>query len=245
MMEASEETESSGKSNALVPVPAQDTGICSRCRRVQQNNKLSKTGCDVLLHITASHGHQHCLMYVLDNGNSKAQINSRDCNGVTALILAARSGHNNCIQILLDYGAHVNLRDIEGNSALIVAASQGRVFTVKYLIENGALVNAINKKCQTALIKATEGNYVTSVSALMERGANISLVDKEGRSALDVALLSNSADCASTLRVATFWNGIFRHCCGFGVDFDVTPVVSNGEYESGDDRKVEPTNQVQ
>lgn len=49
------------------------------------------------LHLSAEHGHEQNIKILLDSG---ASYTAKDINGLTALDLADRAGHENCLQIL-------------------------------------------------------------------------------------------------------------------------------------------------
>ena len=56
----------------------------------------------------------------------------------TALILAAREGHLDCIECLIGFGAEVNFVNKEQLSALKYAEKNGHQRCVDYLITRGA-----------------------------------------------------------------------------------------------------------
>ena len=66
-----------------------------------------------------------------------------DQNGVSPLMLAARSGSAGLVQELLSHGAAANVREnAAGQTALMWAVARGHVDAVRVLIEHGAEVNA-------------------------------------------------------------------------------------------------------
>ena len=72
--------------------------------------------------------------------------------GVPLLILAARSGDDAVVKMLLQYGAEVNWRNDDGNSVLHDAATSA---VTKALVDAGADVNAVNGMGETPLLCAT------------------------------------------------------------------------------------------
>ena len=80
---------------------------------------------------------------LLANG---AEVNAKDNNGASALILASRNGHRDVVQALLANGAEVNAKDNDGATALILASRNGHHDVVALFVK-GAEVNA---KRQTA-----------------------------------------------------------------------------------------------
>jgi len=74
---------------------------------------------------------------------SGANANERLANGETPLMLAARTGKVDAIQVLLAHGAEVNAREnLRGTSPLMWAAANGNAAAIQILIEHGAAVGA-------------------------------------------------------------------------------------------------------
>ena len=64
---------------------------------------------------------------------SGTDINARDANGRTPLIIAAKGGETDLVQMLLILGADPQARDDAGTSALRAAVAAGDVDAVKFL----------------------------------------------------------------------------------------------------------------
>ena len=106
---------------------------------------------------------------------------------LTPLVYAARAGHIEAAQALLDAGANVNQTTLYGWSPLL-AATQNRNYRMGvFLIENGADVNLANKGGWTPLYLATDnrnlegGDYpvreadmddIEFIRLLLDKGAN-------------------------------------------------------------------------
>ena len=85
---------------------------------------------------------------IRSNGN----LNAQDAEGNTVLLLAARGGHLEIAQTLIDAGADVNLPNEHGNTALLLAASRrDPLRLINLLIDAGADVNHPNEGGNTAL----------------------------------------------------------------------------------------------
>ncbi|KAF2790699.1 ankyrin, partial [Melanomma pulvis-pyrius CBS 109.77] len=67
------------------------------------------------LHYAASHGSTKCAQ---DLFKYRPAIDSADCTGRTPLIIAAKNGHNDLVELLLKCGADHTLRDSSGRTAL-------------------------------------------------------------------------------------------------------------------------------
>ena len=70
--------------------------------------------------------------------------------GKTALHLAAKSGHLEIIQLLLERGADINTRDRKGKTALHLAAKSGHLDITKLLLERGADASIATNRGLTA-----------------------------------------------------------------------------------------------
>ena len=70
--------------------------------------------------------------------NKKANVNYKDANGQTPLILASISGNIEILELLLRHeNININEKDINNLTALIHASAEGNIETVKYLVEKG------------------------------------------------------------------------------------------------------------
>ncbi len=119
---------------------------------------------------------------------SGAEINARDENGSTALMVAAGNSDNPAvITTLITHGAEVNARGKDGGTALMWAAwysDNPEVITA--LITHGAEVNARDKDGGTALMQAAEHNKNSEViTRLLAAGADPQLEDADGKTTLD------------------------------------------------------------
>lgn len=69
-------------------------------------------------------------------------VNARDDDGITALMVAAMCSHPELISYLISKGARIDARtDSKGYTALHLATRVGNLNTVKLLVEGGADVN--------------------------------------------------------------------------------------------------------
>ncbi len=92
----------------------------------------------------------------------------------TPLFLAARSGHTEVVEILLESGADPKQAASGGISPLMMSASSGDADAVRILIGAGADVNAAETgRGQTPLIFAAAYNRPDAIRMLLEHGAEI------------------------------------------------------------------------
>jgi ankyrin repeat protein len=79
----------------------------------------------------------------------RADVNAKDNNGVTPLLVAAHWGHRDVAELLLAHGADVNAKDTDGNTPLHVAAYYSDIHSgckavMELLLANKADVHARN-----------------------------------------------------------------------------------------------------
>lgn len=88
-----------------------------------------------------------------------ANINARNEEGWTPLMLAALYNRKNMIELLLKHRANINAQDNNGKTALMLAFILGNTGIIKLLLQNGASVIIENKNGKTALDLARETFY--------------------------------------------------------------------------------------
>lgn len=120
---------------------------------------------------------------LLDKG---ADVNVRDEDGNTALIIAISFGNSDVAEMLLKKGADVNAKNKSGETALMAATSTYfyNPSLVIMILDGGADINARAEDGVTALMLAVRNNHVDAVKSLLTKGADISLEDDNGDTAL-------------------------------------------------------------
>lgn len=102
------------------------------------------------------------------------------------LMIAAKLGHLDVVELLLDRGANLEATDDLGRRALQGAAFHGRTEVAGLLLDRGAAINACDWSWQTALSEAAAHGHEATVALLLSRGAMRQLTDA---AALDDAAL--------------------------------------------------------
>jgi ankyrin repeat protein len=127
---------------------------------------------------------------LLDNG---ADVNARDAEGNTPLILASFYASPQCVELLIDKGADVNMANKAGATALIRAATSYE--KTRLLVAAGAKVRMRTALGNTPLILAARraGNSRT-VQLLLERGANATESNEAGISPVLSAAASGDVE---------------------------------------------------
>lgn len=132
-------------------------------------------------------------------------VNETDNLGGTALMAAAKFGHEGKVQVLLEAGADVNLAmskkvsSTRGRTALLYAVSEGQKNVSKLLVEAGANVNAETTWGESPLYEATRRGEVEMVKYLLAQGAKPTWVPtftaiRSRRGDILMALLDAGAD---------------------------------------------------
>jgi uncharacterized protein len=87
-----------------------------------------------------------------------------------AIIAAASTGQNHCIEYLLDRGANIDAKDKLGGTALMAAVYGGKVETVDLPLSRGADINAVSTD-GSALRLALEKDNQEVIALLKQHGA--------------------------------------------------------------------------
>ena len=85
---------------------------------------------------------------------SGADVNVKNRDGETALMIATFKKHLDIVKYLVEKGADMNVQDINKETALMFAISKNHIDIVKYLVEKGADVNVKNNMGKTACDQA-------------------------------------------------------------------------------------------
>jgi len=99
-------------------------------------------------------------------------------NGITFLMLAARRGNLEHVNLLLRYGADVNQHDESsndnrGDTALLVALHSGQEKVVRRLLEAGARLEVVNMWDWTPMHMAAQSNCLPCLDLLLSKGLSI------------------------------------------------------------------------
>jgi len=136
----------------------------------------------------------------LDKG---ANINAKNPDGLTALMVAAFNGHLDVVKQLVEKGADLNERANSGWTALMCAAVEGRTDVARFLLEKGADVNKRDNKGMTALMMSTRTGSIEVVKVLLDKGADVNLKDYWGNTAYTLASQRGHAQIATLLKDTT------------------------------------------
>ena len=118
-----------------------------------------------------------------------ADVNEKAPDGLTPLLLAARSGYLEIVKVLLEAGASVHIVDWAMKSTpLHKSAYMGHADIIPLLISKGIDINAQGPyNGYTALHDATWHAHIEAVKTLIDAGARLDLKGHDGKTPLDLA----------------------------------------------------------
>ena len=115
--------------------------------------------------------------------------------GECPIHLAARSGHKDTIEMLLDHGAEINKKNANNQTPLFLSAANEtenmiknetmnseNLEVVQMLIERGADLDAWDIDGFTPIMIAAEKGHKYVVQYLVEKGAKLDIKDKDDHS---------------------------------------------------------------
>ncbi|CAM9889891.1 unnamed protein product [Sphacelaria rigidula] len=132
------------------------------------------------LHYAATYGHQEVVSLLVHHGS---RVDEVDCDGNSALMLAAKHGKLMSARALLTNGADVSLRGHGETSwsALDLACIGGHVHVARELRRHGADVDSTSPhEGRTALHFASRHGHEQAASFLIQEGAYVNCLDREG-----------------------------------------------------------------
>ena len=141
---------------------------------------------DVALRTAAQIGHLRLVTLLVDKLH--ASIHGRNGRyGFTALHFAAKFGHVDVLEFLLDRGADCDVRDQDGMAPLHCAASKGHTHIVERLLQRGAAVTATDNIAWTASHYAANNGHHSVLHILLQADAEVDARTMAGSTALHLA----------------------------------------------------------
>jgi len=154
------------------------------------------TNINDLLGRAVREGHSDVVAALIDKG---ANIEGKNKDGNTALLVATQEGKTDVVKLLLERGANLEAKDKDGKTALIESAQEGKTDVVKLLLEKGVNLEAKDKDGCTALIESATEGKTDAMKLLLEKGANIEAQDNGGDTALLVAAYNGKIEIVKLL----------------------------------------------
>lgn len=116
----------------------------------------------------------------VDRSHDDFHVHGEGKRSNTALHRAAREGHLEEVEHLLQTGLDVHAANAKGETALHLAAREGHVRIVELLLRAGADVNALNLAIYTVLMEAAYQGHTGVMKLLLEAGADVNAWSEGG-----------------------------------------------------------------
>jgi len=144
------------------------------------------------------------------------EIDMRDGNDDTPLMVAASLGNLKIVKLLVDHGADLNaVSKASDYTPLLDALQKGHEEVAKYLIAKGANVITMGKDRNTPLMYAVDQNMPELALLLIEKGCDIKTKSKDGIGALFGATVIENTKLIDVLLEKGLYmstNGVIQHC---------------------------------
>jgi ankyrin repeat protein len=153
------------------------------------------------LMFATSAGGERFVQALLDKG---ADVELRDGDGNTALMLAAKNGLMDILQVFLNHkNASLDRVDNEGRGVSHYACANGHVDIVYFLHERKVDWHCVDHNGMTPLHHACRHGQETIIKALIEYGADVMIQDKLGKTPSDLALQHGHIELAEVISSLT------------------------------------------
>ncbi|XP_078346985.1 uncharacterized protein LOC144632255 isoform X5 [Oculina patagonica] len=126
-------------------------------------------------------------------------VNSKDSNGNTPLMIAAFCGKMEAVNYLLDKGADLSLTGQYGRNSLHFASEGGNVTVIETMLSRGLDVNSKDCYGNTPLMIAAWKRKMEAVNYLLDKGADLSLTGQYGRNSLHFASVGGNVTVIETM----------------------------------------------
>lgn len=140
------------------------------------------------LHKAAANNDAAAIAQLLQS-NAPLDIDVRDAQGRSALLIATHANHLEAATSLIEAGADVNAKDAIQDSPYLYAGARGHLDILKLTLSHGADLRSTNRYGGTALIPASERGHVDTVRTLIEAGVEVDHVNRLGWTALMEAIV--------------------------------------------------------
>ncbi|XP_067670151.1 serine/threonine-protein phosphatase 6 regulatory ankyrin repeat subunit A-like [Haliotis asinina] len=184
-------------------VPAEEES--ESCRTTRKPRQLSRAMKNSDKRQKDNDFHRACKLGDLDQVRnlSEDNLNRKDSDGRTGLMVAAYQGHRDVVELLVTEGADLTLVDKSGDTVLHAACRSGDISIVKCILSRDDLdVNSSDKSGMTPAMSAAYWGYVDIVKLLLRRGAKMQLVDDEGDTILHYACRGGHEDVVECIITA-------------------------------------------
>lgn len=127
--------------------------------------------------------------------DSGADIDHIGIYKYSALMISAREGNTEIVDLLIRKGAKIDLEDGNGRTAFNYASGgSDKIDILELLFDAGADIDHLDKDNNTPLMHAINLNCNPAVNFLIKKNANINIQNSKGNTALMLAVSNPSID---------------------------------------------------
>ncbi|ORX49345.1 ankyrin [Piromyces finnis] len=119
-------------------------------------------------------------------------VNIRETNGDTPLVIACQSGESEIAMYLLNHNADPSIICECGSTALYVSSFSYDINLIRSLLNHGAQLNILCQYHISPLMEACRNGLDETTKLFLEYGADLNLQGSEGSSALQLACYNNN-----------------------------------------------------
>ena len=120
--------------------------------------------------------------------NAGFDLNLRDANDWTPLMIAAFNGSEKVAILLIKHGADINATDRDGYAPIHWAAYNGYQKVISLLLRKGVNANVASHAGLSPLLQASARGHVEAVAVLLKSGGDPNIVTNDGVSPLIKAI---------------------------------------------------------
>lgn len=195
-------------------------------------NKRNNEGKAPLHQAAATPGRLGVVQLLLAAGADSTLRGGSGDEEATALHHAAKAGHIDVIEVLIEAGASVDAKNSSGSTALLHAVKANKSKAVDALLEAGADVEAhLNNGSWTSLHTAAEDIHLEVVQILLKHGANVHAKDADNGNDTPLHVAVRQAGMDGTYEIV---QALLGHGADEGArnDNELTPVCVVGSVVS-------------
>ncbi|KAF6201816.1 hypothetical protein GE061_004211 [Apolygus lucorum] len=131
------------------------------------------------------------------NNRWKEDVNKKDSNGMTPILLAAERGHLKVAKLLVEAGADMTISSNDKFSILHLSSRYGNQSMIEWILESEErkqiFLSSVDRTQRTPLHIAAEGGHLEAVKFLVKAGANMSTRSEGGQTLLHHAVMGGNS----------------------------------------------------
>jgi ankyrin repeat protein len=152
---------------------------------------------DQILFAAVGTGNLDMVVTAVEKG---ANVNARNANNATPLLLAAADKRYEITKYLVEKGADINAKGpMDATPLMISLCGKGSDNLAEYLISKGVDVKAAGNEGFTAVHLAAESGRARMVALLIEKGADKNAASEDGRTPLHMAAIHGRVEVVKAL----------------------------------------------